>query len=307
VTPKRFQAYGLTIESDFALPELTPAGDSTSAVDVRIMLGTVPDHLETVVGRGVLYEASADEFLLNMPKIARYWVRNGNEILIEKAASASDNDVRVFMLGSCVGALLHQREMLVLHAAAIGTDAGAVLFAGPSGVGKSTLLGEMLNRGYSMMVDDVCGVVSAGLSGVEIVPGYPRTRLWADAAKRLEVDTSGLDRTRTSLEKFERQLPGAFWNRPAPMRRLYVLSMGNSDELSIEPLARVQAFGMVLFNTYRRQFLEGLEMQAPHFALASSVAATVRVARVRRPSGSFELGALADLIEADLAENVVSS
>ena len=51
-----------------------------------------------------------------------------------------ESDVRVFLLGSCIGALLHQRGILVLHAGAIHTDKGAVLFTGPWGIGKSTLL-----------------------------------------------------------------------------------------------------------------------------------------------------------------------
>lgn len=300
MTSSMYRAYGLLIESELLLPELTPEPNPTSPPDAVIRYGSVPEHLATVKGRGVIYEASADEFLLNMQDIARYWVRAGNEIVIEPAVAASDNDIRVFMLGSCFGALLHQREMLVLHASAIGTEQGAVLFAGTSGVGKSTLLGELLNRGYSMMVDDVCGIVDDPVAGPLVLPGYPRTRLWADAAKRLDVETDGLVRTRPTLEKYERQIPEAFWDEPAPLRSLYVLGTSNRDEFTIERLPRVRAFGAVLHQTYRRLFLEGLDMRASHFALATAVAATAHVNRVTRPSGGFRLGELADLIEADL-------
>jgi hypothetical protein len=296
-------AYGLVFQSELPMPELTTLFDADLQPDVSIRLGSVPEHLDNPTGKGVLYEASANEFLLKMIDVGRYWVRNGNEITIEPAAGADDNDVRVFMLGSCFGALLHQRQMLVLHAAAFGTPAGAVLFAGNSGIGKSTLLGEMLNRGYSMMVDDVCAVVANAVGDIEVVPGYPRTRLWADAAKHLEVETTGLDRTRPTLEKFERQLPENFWDKPAPMSRLYVLSSSNNDELKIEPLPSLRSFSVVLHNTYRRLFLEGLEMQAPHFSLASKVASTVRISRVTRPNGSFKLSELADLIEADMDQS----
>ncbi len=301
MTTSLHRAYDLLIESELPLPELPEATDAAGAPDVRVRLGDVPEHLDVVDGRGVLYEATADEFLLSMPDIARFWVRNGDEIVIDRAAGADDNDVRVFMLGSCVGALLHQRELLVLHAAAIGTEQGAFLFAGVSGMGKSTLLGELLNRGHSMMVDDVCGVVADESGEAIVVPGYPRTRLWADAARHLDVPTDGLDRTRPELEKYERQVPEAFWNERAPFRGLYVLTTSNTDDLSIEVLPRVRAFGVVLHNTYRRLFLDGLGMRKPHFALASTVAATVRVVRVTRPSGAFKLAELADLIEADIA------
>jgi len=297
-----YSAYGLRIRSDFEFPELPPAvGTIDTDPDVHIVRGTVPESLENADGKGVLYEAAADEFLLRMPDIARYLVRNGNEIVIDEAPNALPMDVRVFMLGSCVGALLHQREMLVLHASAIRTEKGAVLFAGNSGAGKSTLLGAMLDRGYRMIVDDVCGAVDGATDDVEVLSGYPRTRLWADAAERLEVETDGLDRTRPTIEKFERQVPDAFWPDPSPMRQLYVLNSHNDDAITIEELPTIDAFAVVLHHTYRRLFLEGLQMRAPHFQLASKVASGVRICRVTRPSGSFKLEELADAIELDLA------
>ncbi len=142
-----YKTYGLTIDSEISLPELIPqtnrneqdAARASQQGIVQIRLGAVPEQLEHPTGQGVLYQASANQFLLSMNHIARYLVRNGNEIIIQPALNALESDIRVFLLGSVFGALLHQRELLVLHASAIGTDAGAVLFTGPSGIGRCSV------------------------------------------------------------------------------------------------------------------------------------------------------------------------
>ncbi len=297
----RYKAYQLNIHAEFPISEF-PAGDETCPPDVVIRQGSVPAALENVTGKGVLYQATANKFLLNMSDLARYLVQDGNEIIVEPAPDSLESDVRVFLLGSCIGALLHQRGILVLHAGAIYTDRGAVLFCGPSGIGKSTLLGELLRRGYKMMVDDVCGVVLDPAGYPQVLPGYPRTRLWTDSARKLEQDINEMVRTRPNLEKYERQAPQQYWDKPAPLHRIYLLTSSNQDELHLTPAPPIQTFGIVLHHTYRQQFLDGLEMRAPHFSLVSAVAKHSGVTRVTRPSYPFRLTELADLIEQDLAQ-----
>lgn len=306
MSSRRYRAYALVFESDVELPEFVPddTTDGTAAddlaADVRIEICQVPDELDEVEGRGVLFQANRNAFLLKMPGIAKYLVLGGDTIRVEPDPQASAHEVRVFMLGSCIGALLHQRSLLVLHAAAFETDRGAVLLAGNSGAGKSTLLGEMLNRGYPMLVDDVCAVEPRGPGDLAVLSGYPRTRLWADAAARLEVDTQHLGRTRPTLEKFERQVPELFCDGSRRFAALYVLSQHNRPETSISRVPPVGAFGEVLRQTYRGVFMDGLAMRAPHFALATSVAQTVPVSSVVRPNNGFHAPRLADMILDDL-------
>ena len=175
-----------------------------------------------------------------------------------------------------------------------------VLIGGSPGIGKSTLLGELLRRGYKMMVDDVCAVTLDPTGLPVVLPGYPRTRLWSDAAQKLEQDIQAMERTRPSMEKYERQAPEQFWDQPAPLHRIFLLTTTNLNELKLERLPRIQTFSIVLHNTYRKQFLDGLEMRSPHFGLAAAVAKVTGVTRVTRPIHTFQLAELADLIEQDL-------
>ena len=186
--------------------------------------GDFPDELPEALESSRVHQVNAEAFLLRVDGVGRYLVRDGREILIDPDPVASAHDVRVYLLGTCLGALLHQRGYLVLHASGIATDGGAVLFAGASGAGKSTLLAEMLRRGYKMIVDDVCAVRFDTAGQPMVVPSYPRTRLWADAAARFAIDTTNLPRTRSSWDKFERQVPDQFSDREAKLTHVFHLA-----------------------------------------------------------------------------------
>lgn len=300
----RFHAYGLDFSSTIAIPEMqvVDAGSRGGRnADVTIELGAVPDHLPDPINVGVVYESNANELLVRISNVARYWISEGRRIVIEPAPEATDHEVRVFLLGTCIGALLHQRGLYVFHASGIGTPDGAVLFAGVSGAGKSTLLAELLRRGYRMMVDDVCAITVGDGGQPEVIPSYPRTRLWGETAARLAIETEGLTRTRPTMDKYERQLPDQFWDEVAPLRRIYHLTGSNGDELSLSPLGSVESFQVIRSNTYRDALVDGFALRREHFELASAIARAADVVRIVRPVDSFRLVELADLIIEDLA------
>jgi hypothetical protein len=299
-----FRGYGLLFHSAIPVPEMSAVGPEAlgpaGRTDVTIGFGSIPEHLDAPIRAGVLHEANAEQFLLRVENVARYLVSRGNEILIEPVPGVSAHEVRVFLLGSVLGGLLHQRGFLVLHASGIGTERGAVLFAGDSGAGKSTLLSEFLRRGHRMMVDDVAAIKVDGGTHPVVVPSYPRTRLWGETARRLSIDTTGLSRTRPEMDKYERQLPDQFWDQEAPIAAIYHLAGSDGDEFSLTTLGPTDAFHTVLNNTYRQMLLDGLARRQEHFGLASSTARLARVIRVIRPAHTFQLVELADRILADL-------
>lgn len=300
----RYRAYDLAIEAGIALPELVPWREDawpSGGPDVSIQLGRVPARLDGATGSDWL-QTRPDAFLLDIEGVARYLVRGGSQVLIDPADGASAHDVRVYLLGTCFGGLLHQRGLLVLHASAIADAHGATLLCGHSGGGKSTLLGELLARGHRMLVDDVCAITLDAV-GVPIAqPAYPRTRLWADAARRLGRDVADLPRTQPDVDKFELQVPEHFWNKAAPVRAIYVLSVVDHERLHFEPLPVVERFAALLEHTYRRVFLDALEMQTAHFDLATAVAREVPVTRVVRSMTPYRLDELADGIEREVLE-----
>lgn len=293
-----YTAFGLTIEAEFAIPELAAATPGTP--DVVVRLGPVPKRLARVVGGGAVYQTDGEHFLLDLDHIARYLVSDGREIQIQLAPRASWTDVRVFLLGSCFGALLHQRGLFVLHASAIGTDAGGILFCGPSGIGKSTLLIALIQRGYPMLADDVAALAIEG-DGVVVRPAFPRARLWLDAVIALGGDLATLTRTRPGLEKYDVPVASRkFVETPTPVRRIYLLSMHDKDTIDFTSLAAAEGCDVLLRQTYRNRFVDGLGRRQQHSERAAAVAERLQVRVIHRPSAIYRIGALIDAIEADL-------
>ena len=140
---------------------------------MAIAFGTLPDSLPNVKGKGVCFQATNGKLLLVVPDIAKYLISHGDTVIIDHHPDADDDELRLFLLGSAIGALLHQRDFLVLHANAIVVDGGAVLFMGKSGVGKSTLAAAFNQLGYPIAADDICAI-DAGKEQPLLYPGFPR-------------------------------------------------------------------------------------------------------------------------------------
>src|SRR5262245_24055614 len=194
-----YTAYGLNFESSFPLPELRPAAHRVP--DITIGYGDGPASLPQPSSNGIAWQSAPGQLLLSVSEVARYLILDDREIRIDPLPGTREADVRTFLLGSVLGAVLHSRQMLVLHASAIQTARGAVLFMGASGAGKSTLLGAFLQRGYAMLADDKAGIVVDGDGVPWAVPGYPLIRLSEDAVNKLQFPANG-SRLRHSLDKY---------------------------------------------------------------------------------------------------------
>jgi hypothetical protein len=209
---------------------------------------------------------------------------------------AGEDDILIFLMGSVMGALLHQRNILVLHGSAIAVNGQSVAFCGPSGIGKSTLAAGFHQRGYRFLADDLCAIaIHDGRPAV--IPGFPRLKLWADTLKKLDTCKDKLKSVRwgVSLEKYFLPVDSC-QHAPVPLQTVFILKSTNTDKLEITPLQGTEKIDPLIENTYRMRLLHGLGGKKVHFKLCTAVAARTGVSQVIRPDKGFLLDELIDLV-----------
>jgi hypothetical protein len=294
----RYTVYGICLQTPFPCPELKPTQGNP---DVYVSYGQVPEALESPDASAELFQVSATQFLLKFEPIACYLAQNGDKIIIQLGDQVNDVMVRGLLLGAVLSVLMHQRGMLALHASAILSSQGAVLFLGSSGAGKSTLLTAFLERGYRMLSDDVIGL-SLDKSGRPLAyPGYPQVKLWDDALTMLGRSTKGLHRLLPQAEKYVLPADQSFVSDPAPLYALYALETHDKPTLSLIPLEDIEKLSVFINNTYRPLLLSVPALRQHHFHVATVAANRIKVRRLVRPQQSFSIREMIKLIEEDLS------
>lgn len=234
------------------MPELMPI--ESCSPDVAVRLGDVPVSLPDRLIEAPWCAASRTEFLFEISGVARYHIAGGSEITVQRDASGNppDADLRLWLLGSAFGALLHQRGLLPLHVSAVRAPGGAWAFTGESGEGKSTLAAFLHQRyGWPLVSDDV-SVVSSEEGQSVVHPGPRKLKLWQDALERLDFSGGQAVRDLSNTDKFQLYLPGEGDYQPEPLRGLVLLaSAGPDSPPRLERLKGIEAFDACMAAIYR--------------------------------------------------------
>lgn len=295
-------AFGLRILSEIALPEL----DLAPAVpdgppEVVIRRGPAPFALAGARQPDPAMQVAGSHFLLTAPA-GRYLVSNGRTITVDAPPGVSEDDIRLYLLGTAFGGLLHQRSILPLHANAIGLGDVAVAFAGPAGAGKSTLAAYFQSMGRSVLCDDVCAVWRRCGADAVAQPGLARIKLWREALEGLGLDPRGLRRVAHGLEKFSLPSTCAGPRRALPLRGLYILTAEPSARVEIRRLTGAAAMSALVGNIYRWPLAAAMNQATGQFANCVDLLASCEVFEIARPNGFTALGETAAAVEAHVLE-----
>ena len=263
-----YYAYGLRFCSEFELPELSAVGHQADDVDVFVSLGEVTeDDLKGARQISPYIWVRENDFFLEVPGVAQFRVTSGSSILVSPSANIDFDSVRLFLLGSCFGALLMQRGYLVLHGNAIEIGDRCIVCVGPSGVGKSTLSTAFMKRGYRILADDVVPIDGQG----DVVPGIPRVKVWDDVVSKLSIKNEGLTLIRPGLSKYNLPLDLSYCDVSRRVSHLFILSGSNIDSVEVDYVHGIEKFSSLSNNTYRHRFVKGMNLENRSSTLAGGI------------------------------------
>lgn len=294
-----YKSFGLVIDVPFECPELVAANGAVP--DVVVRYGDVPESIPDARSRGTKFQVAPGKFLLNLPRIGRYYVTDGTDIVIERDAESDERDVRVFLLASAMTALVQQRGMVTLHASCVDVGGGAVMFLGKSGAGKSTLAMAFSEKGYRLHTDDVCVIRADGDGPPMVMPQFPQLKLWRDAVEAFDQSPDDLRRIRRKVEKYSYIVEGGVSAEPLPARALYFLDSHNRETLDVHAVKGPAAIEEILKNTYRKNYVMQEDARLEHFRVCSGLAKHCRIMSVTRPQRKCPARTLADALEKDFS------
>ena len=298
VRARDFGVYGLKVRSDIDLPDWPSLSAREPDVTIRRDADYVPDiDGEPHTGRSVV---EGGQLTLVVHGVARYSAGGGSLIRVEPQVGARPEDVRLYLTGALMGAILHQRGTFPLHASCVAVNGVGVAFAGRSGAGKSTLVAAMVRDGAAFVSDDICAMLPLHEGRCRVWPGASRVKLDENSLAGHAESPASLPSAGGNRGKFHLAMDGsAEWATPIQLSKVYLLSDGEGPQ-RIEPITGLDAISALVDETYFLGYAAALGLSSQVFRLAATVASALQVNRLIRPRGFEHLPALVATLKQDV-------
>jgi hypothetical protein len=282
-------AYGLGIHSEVAIPEFIAA---EVPCDVKITIDlTAPYPTESPRDGHFIKIEPAEAFLVNQ-WVGKFLIRQGREVFISPLEGVNPDNLRLHIIGIVMSFVLYQRGYHVLHGSAVEVEGGAVAFIGESGWGKSSIAAALNAKGHRIIGDDVIPVlINAGT--VTVVPGFPQVKIFPEVANFLGHNLDSLILLHPELEKKGLRLTDGFSQDVVPLKRIYVLSKGQS--LAISPLSPQKAMLDLVQHSIPTRW--SCPQDAAHFLACAQIMKHIPMFQLQRSDYLPSLPDLAQLVE----------
>ncbi|GLU51915.1 serine kinase [Dyadobacter frigoris] len=286
-----YKAYGLTIQSEIELPELSIAEPATTW-DILIKRGEIilPKVKKTpIYRRGIRALFGKDEsgnLVLHWDGVASYKAIDGKELVISPLTD-DVNLLSLFTVSEALGLILFQRGYFLLHASAVKVGDEAWCFMGNPGAGKSTTAAAFVKAGCPLLSDDLTAIQFDDHGKAFVVPAYPQLKIWENAVNGLSYERSILSPVSEGVNKFSYKPEGIFDHEPLRLANVFFLHKANNQAAlkllnsSAIPLETLKNFPLPV------ALLSGESLKT-HFLQSFQCAKSAKIWKKRRPAG-FEL------------------
>lgn len=295
-----YNAFGLSIQSQFPLPNLVPG--TTDAPSVFVRKGSL-DRPPSDSFEGLAFSRSTEaEAYYYVKDIGGVLARRGRDLIADPLPGLAEGGFHNLISGIGLGLILHQRGIFSLHASAVSIDGGVVGFVGWKGMGKSTTAGAFHRRGHRVVTDDVLALFGSP-EGVMVLPGYPSLKLWPDSVTAVGHDPDMLPQLHPLAEKRALTVLQGFETAPLPLRALYVLDYAEeAEELQIQKVTPREGCVELLRHSFAHRILGDAAATATHLSTCARLANRVPMRRLVRVRELDALPNVLNQVQEDLLE-----
>ena len=298
--------FGLAIHSSRAIPFAAPLPQRREA-DVAIHCGSFPEltltdstaihDVDEPSLRFTFARAANGAFVFDYPDAARFAV-TANEIAFDWREPLTFEDACTYLLGPIFAFVLRLRGASCVHASAVAIDGKAVLLAGATAAGKSTLAAALVQRGCTLIAEDVVPI-----AGPNAIPTYPAIRLWPRSVELLFGDRDALPRISPSWDKRMFAVDD-FAQEPTPIAAIYFPEAGFGDTTSsLFDVTPHDSAITLIGHTYRAEILD-TTMRRRDFDVLGKLADELPSRAIVIGRGRDELLRAADMFIEDVKRHV---
>jgi hypothetical protein len=291
-----YKAFGFSVRSKIPFPELLVVDNERDSIDLEIGLKDLSNlwlELSDSKSRFVMNETLV---MFKVPDTAIFLIEEGRRITVSPLSDYKEDVIRLYVLGSCMGAILMQRGILPLHGSAVSINGKAYAIVGNSGAGKSTLASAFLHKGYQLLTDDVIGVYFTKKNVPMVIPSYPQQKLWQKSLDEFGIDNREFRPIYQRETKFAIPIKNQFLSKPLPLAGLFELALTENEEIEIKQIEGLSRLQTLLIHTYRNSLIENLGLTNWHFTKSTNIINQINMYHLRRPINAFTANELVSLI-----------
>jgi len=302
----KYLAYGIPIISSVELPAFVEYSDEIITKPIYISQGKVPNTLQNPALEEKPFSSfNENELLYTLPNVARYYVRNGEQIIIE-SLEGDWSEILLFFYSNCMAAALFQRDLIPFHVSGVFVNENKVLlFAAPSRTGKSTTSVMLQQKGYAPFTDDTAVLyVVDGKCFAQA--SYPMIRLWQNSITQQTVLAENKKQsiiTNIEIDKYGFVFHQQFVTEKVEVAGIVFLEE-EGNEIQIQKNKLNLAIEHLGNNIYRKQWINGMKKHILQFKQLTSIMNAVPTWHATRPKAQATFESFADAIEQQIIEQI---
>lgn len=291
-----YNGFGLSIISEIPLPEFTEHFGDSHLIDVEIRKQDLTSIWAELADHANSFVVKDNMVMFQVEGAAIYLIENGNKIVVSPYEGADEDQIRLFLLGTCMGVILQQRKVLPLHGSVIAIEGKAYAFVGDSGAGKSTLASAFLKKGYQLLTDDVIPVQFSEDGCPVVIPSYPHQKLWQQSLDQFGMESSQLRPLFGRETKFAVPVNSQFLQSPLELGGIFELVKSTEEEINVKPIQGLERLHTLFKHTYRNFLISRGGLMEWHFSASTLIANKVELFQLQRPVSRFTANDLTEVI-----------
>ncbi len=252
--------------------------------DVVIEISGERREVKTPLFSDGLYTIGLNEFSMDVPGTGWFYSCDGSFVSINPAPGADKESVELYLNGSVLGALLHQRGIMPLHGSSFRYNGEVVMICGDAGAGKSSVTALFCQRGAEFVTDDVSPVILR--NGKPFILSLSSSiKLRKDVLDLLGASASSLQPAGAGTEKYHLPVQTGGRKEYSP-GRIYIITPHDGPQAEIEEITGHEKFEAVRNEIYRPEYLQGMPgNDRLFFKTVLEICNNAGVFRVKRPPG----------------------